>query len=210
MIKEKFGEKLEQTIQSGLPFLFKREIDPNILSIGGAGVCCASALALGFGEFFLGSVLLALGGLFDLVDGIVARHFGVETRFGAFLDSTLDRLVDMVVLLALVIHYAVTGDPFVASVAGLCLVTSVLTSYAKARADAMGVHLPGGVVERGERILLIALGGFLGFMEPALWILALGSVVTVAQRFEAARRGLSQSSGDSGEKNSGGEWLHEK
>ena len=119
MIKEKFGQNLERVIDSGLPILLKRPIDPNLLSTAGAVVCCASALALGMGEFFIGSILLGVGGLFDLVDGVVARHFGVATPFGAFLDSTLDRLVDMVVLLALVVHYALAADTTMAYVSGV-------------------------------------------------------------------------------------------
>lgn len=210
MIKEKFGQNLERAIDSGLPILLKRPIDPNLLSTVGAVVCCASAFALGMGEFFIGSILLGIGGLFDLVDGVVARHFGVATPFGAFLDSTLDRLVDMVVLLALVVHYALTGDTTMVYVGGLVLVASVLTSYIKARAEAMGISLPGGIVERGERIFLVAAGGFFGLMEPALWLLALASVATVIQRFEAARRGLSHEVQDPEAEGNEGEWVHEK
>ena len=210
MIKEKFGEQVERAIQAGLPVLFKRPIDPNWLSLSGAVVCCAAAVALGMGEFVIGGLLLGLGGLFDLVDGTMARHFGVATAFGAFLDSTLDRLVDMVVLLALVIHYALTGHETLCGVAGVGLVASVLTSYTKARAEAMGVSLPGGIIERGERVLLIAAGGVFGLMGPALWVLAVGSTATVVQRFESARRHLGQEreKGDADERS--GEWVHEK
>ena len=212
MIKEKFGENLERALESALPVLLKRPIDPNLLSVGGAVVCCASAVALGMGEFFIGSILLGVGGLFDLVDGVVARHFDVVTRFGAFLDSTLDRLGDMVVLLALVIHFGLADNVTMASVSGFVLVASVLTSYTKARAEAMGIALPGGFVERGERIFLLAAGGFFGLMEPTLWILAVGSLTTVVQRFEAARRGLAQEDehGDEKKESSRGEWVHEK
>ncbi|MEE3327091.1 MAG: CDP-alcohol phosphatidyltransferase family protein [Myxococcota bacterium] len=210
MIKEKFGENLERAIDSGLPILLKRPIDPNLLSVAGAAVCCASAVALGMGEFFLGSVLLGVGGLFDLIDGVVARHFGIATPFGAFLDSTLDRLVDMVVLLALVVHYALAENATMACVAGVVLVASVLTSYIKARGESMGISLPGGFVERGERIFVVAAGGFFGLMEPALWLLAIASVATVVQRFEGARRGLSHEAQDPEKESSGGEWVHEK
>ncbi|MFP6640217.1 MAG: CDP-alcohol phosphatidyltransferase family protein [Myxococcota bacterium] len=210
MIKEKFGDQVERVIQLGLPILFKRPIDPNLLSLSGALICCAAAVALGFGEFLVGGLLLGLGGLFDLVDGVVARYFGVATAFGAFLDSTLDRLVDMVVLLALVIHYALTGHPTLAGVAGVGLVASVLTSYTKARAEAMGVSLPGGIIERGERVFLIAAGGVFGLMAPALWVLAVGSTATVVQRFGSARRHLGPESEKSDAAGGSGEWVHEK
>ena len=126
------------------------------------------------------------------------------------LRSEVDRLVDMVVLLALVVHYAVTGDTTMAYVSGVVLVASVLTSYIKARAEAMGISLPGGFVERGERIFVVAAGGFFGLMGPALWLLAIASVATVVQRFEAARRGLSHEAEEPEAEGNEGEWVHEK
>jgi CDP-diacylglycerol--glycerol-3-phosphate 3-phosphatidyltransferase len=188
VIKDKFGHKLDQWIQTIFPFLFKRPVDPNLLTVVGAGVCLAAAVAFGMGEFVLGGLLLTLGGLCDLVDGVVARHFGISSAFGAFLDSTLDRLVDMAVLLALVVFYVGQGDVTTALVAGVGLVSSVLTSYTKARAEAIDVSMPGGFVERGERIVLIVAGGVLGLMQPALWVLAVGATATVVQRFDSARR----------------------
>ena len=190
MIKDKFGDRLDQWIQAIFPFLFKRPVDPNLLTVVGAGVCLAAAVAFGMGQFVLGAVLLGLGGLCDLVDGVVARHFDISSRFGAFLDSTFDRLVDMAVLLALVFHYMTVGDVTTALVAGVGLVSSVLTSYTKARAEAIQVSMPGGFVERGERVVLIIAGGLFGLMVPALWILAVGATATVVQRFDIARRGF--------------------
>jgi CDP-diacylglycerol--glycerol-3-phosphate 3-phosphatidyltransferase len=120
----------------------------------------------------------------------VARHFDISTAFGAFLDSTLDRLVDMAILLALVIHYASAGDLTTSLVAGIGMVASVLTSYTKARAESIDVSLPGGIVERGERIVLLLLGAFSGLMPAALWVLAVGATATVVQRFTSARRAM--------------------
>lgn len=188
MIKEKFGSKLDQWIQTIFPFLFKKPVDPNLLTVVGAGICVAAAVAFGMGHFRLGALLLWLGGMCDLVDGVVARHWQISSAFGAFLDSTLDRLVDMAVLLALALYFAQGGDITTAVVAGVGLVSSVLTSYTKARAEAIDVSMPGGFIERGERVVLIVAGGLLGLMEPALWILAVGATATVVQRFESARR----------------------
>jgi len=198
VIKEKYGHKLDQWIKTILPFLFKRPVDPNLLTVIGAGVSVAGAIAFGMGQFVVGGLLLTLGGLCDLVDGVVARHFGISSAFGAFLDSTLDRLVDMAVLLALVVHYMDAGDLTTALVAGVGLVSSVLTSYTKARAESIDVSMPGGFIERGERIVLIVAGGILGIMQPALWVLAVGSTATVVQRFDAARRGFSSQRRDDG------------
>lgn len=192
MIKEKYGPKLDQWIQALFPMLFKSPIDPNLLTVVGAGICLVAAAAFGMGYFLTGALLLALGGLCDLVDGVVARHWQISTEFGGFLDSTLDRLVDMAVLIALVIHYAQAGDLTTACVAAMGLMASVLTSYTKARAEAIDLPMSGGFIERGERVFLLVAGGALGLMQPALWILAVGATATVVQRFDAARKGLDQ------------------
>jgi CDP-diacylglycerol--glycerol-3-phosphate 3-phosphatidyltransferase len=128
------------------------------------------------------------GGFFDLVDGVVARHRGISTTFGGFLDSTLDRFVDVVLFVGLLVFYAGQGDALTALAVSLGLVASVLTSYAKARADQVIGNLRGGLLERGERIGLLAAGAVLGFMPLALWLLALGGSITVAQRFSIAYR----------------------
>lgn len=196
VIKEKFGDRVDGVVQGAFPFLFVRRIDPNSLTVAGALVCLLAALALGMGEFLLGGALLALGGLCDLVDGVVARFHGISTSFGSFLDSTLDRLVDTTVLLALVLYFALGGDASTAIVAAVALIASVLTSYTKARAESIDLPLPGGLIERGERIGLVVAGAFLDLMVPALWILALGGSATVVQRFLNARKGLAESSVD--------------
>ena len=192
MIKDKFGKGLDHWVKTFAPFLFKREIDPNLLTVVGTLICMAAAVAYGRGEFLAGALLLWVGGLFDLVDGVVARHFGCSSAFGAFLDSTLDRLVDMAVLLGLVIYFAGAGDPVTACVAGVALVASVLTSYTKARAESLDIDLPGGIIERGERVILLVAGGMFGHMELMIWVLAVGATATVVQRFTAARRNLDQ------------------
>ena len=192
MIKDKFGKELDGWVKTGLPFLFKREVNPNLLTVLGTLVCVVAAWAYGRGEFLTGALLLWGGGMFDLVDGVVARHQGRSSAFGAFLDSTLDRLVDMAVLIALAIHFAATGDLVTAWVAGVALVASILTSYTKARAESLDIDLPGGIVERGERIILLVAGGVFGQMELMIWVLAVGATATVVQRFTAARRDLDQ------------------
>jgi CDP-diacylglycerol--glycerol-3-phosphate 3-phosphatidyltransferase len=110
--------------------------------------------------------------------------------FGAFLDSTMDRLVDMVVLLGIVMHYALAGQAGTVLLASVVLVASVMTSYAKARAEAYVPQLSGGTFERGERVALLAIGGILQVMVPILWLLAIGATFTVVQRFASAHREL--------------------
>lgn len=186
MIKEKLGDRLDGWIHTALPFLFSRPIDPNLLTVVGALVSLLAAAAFAAGWFVIGGVGILAGGFFDLVDGVVARHHGTTTRFGAFLDSTLDRLVDMALLLGIALYFARVGRSDVVLLAGVALIASVLVSYSKACAEHYVPEIKVGILERGERVGLLAAGGILGLIVPALWVVAIGSSVTVIQRFDRA------------------------
>ncbi len=190
MIKEKLGKHLDRWIHVAFPFLFKRPVNPNLLTVLGTAVSVGAAWAFAEGHFRVGALVMLAGGFFDLVDGVVARHFGTSTSFGAFLDSTLDRLVDMVVMLGLVMYYGAQGEWVPQMLASVILVSTIMTSYAKARAELMIPHLPGGMLERGERVGILAAGGLFGVMVPALWVLAIGTTWTAAQRIAVAYREL--------------------
>ena len=188
MIKEKLGHRIDGWIHTLFPFLFWRPLNPDAMTVFGTVVAGASGLAFAEGAFATAGVLLLAGGFFDLVDGVVARHFGIATRFGAFLDSSLDRVVDLLAMLGLVAFYVraeATGWALLSTWIG---VATILTSYAKARAELMIERMPGGLLERGERIGLLATGAILGLIEPILILLAIGSTVTVGQRFLYAYR----------------------
>ncbi len=186
MIKSSFGDRPDRWIHRLLPFLFRRPLNANALTVMGALVSLGAAVELARGAFLAGGLLILAGGFFDLVDGVVARHHGTSTSFGAFLDSTLDRFVDVVLLLGLIVHYGSAGDVATVVVTGVALTGTVLTSYAKARAETRIAKLEGGLLERAERIVLLAAGAILGWMVPVLWLLAAGSMLTVAQRFRVA------------------------
>ncbi|MAG31787.1 MAG: CDP-alcohol phosphatidyltransferase [Deltaproteobacteria bacterium] len=192
VIKEKLGHRIDGWIHTLFPFLFWRPIPPDLLTVTGTVVASAAGLAFAGGQPRLAGVLLLVGGFFDLVDGVVARHFGISTRFGAFLDSSLDRVVDILVMLGLVTFFARRGDSIGIVLCALILVASVLTSYAKARAERILERMPGGLLERGERIGLLALGALVGVLWPILWLLAVGTLVTVGQRFLYAYREMAQ------------------
>jgi len=192
MIKAKLGDPLDAWLQALLPFLFRHPLNPNLLTILGTLVSLGAAAGFAFGQFRWAGVLILAGGFFDLVDGVIARHQGTASTFGAFLDSTLDRLVDMGILLGIVVHYAGRGEPGLVLLAGYALVATVLVSYAKARAELFVPVLEGGLLERGERIGLLAAGAILGFMVPALWVVAVGATITVVQRFALAYREMAE------------------
>jgi CDP-diacylglycerol--glycerol-3-phosphate 3-phosphatidyltransferase len=180
--------------------LLRAGVSPNAVTV--AGTAGAVAAAIGFGgngHFIAGTLLVTLFALTDLIDGTMARLSTGPTKFGALLDSTMDRIVDGAIFGAVVYWYATRGDrPTV--VAGLiCLVAGQIVSYVKARAEGLGLSGNVGIAERLERLVLAGLGGLLtgagvGWGLPAaLWLLAVLSVVTVWQRvrfvYQQDRRG---------------------
>jgi len=192
VIKAKFGDRLDEWLRRFLPFLFRRRLNPNVLTVVGALICLVGAGAFSAGWLVTGGVLMLAGGAFDLLDGVVARSHGIATRFGAFLDSTLDRAVDMALLLGIAMHYVLEGEPGRVLLAGYVLATSVLVSYTQARAELVVPSFRVGLFERGERILVLGAGALFGFLVAALWIVAIGSTATVIQRFARAHREMSR------------------
>jgi phosphatidylglycerophosphate synthase len=188
VIKAKVGDRIDGWLKRGLPFLFARPVDPNALTVIGTCVSLLAAYELAAGAFVAGGLLILAGGAFDLVDGVVARHHGTATSFGAFLDSTMDRLVDMALLLGITLYFARQGDVGLVLLTGYTLAVSVLVSYAQAKAEQLVPDFSVGLFERGERIVLLAAGAIFGLLVPALWIVALGSSVTVVQRIVRAHR----------------------
>lgn len=197
MIKAKVGERLDAGIRAVFPFLFRHRLSPNVLSVLGVVVSLAGAWALGTGAFVAGGLLALGGGLFDLVDGAVARHQGRASAFGAFLDSTLDRVVDMGLLLGVLFHYAHAGATGVALLTAAALVATVLVSYTKARAESVLPDFGGGFFERAERIGVLVLGALTGYLPLAVGVIAVGSAVTAGQRVLRARREMDRNGGGS-------------
>ena len=195
MIKARFGDRLDGWLEAVLPFLFRRPVNPNVLTVIGTLISVGAGVAFATGRFVLGAVLILVGGVFDLVDGVIARHHGIATAFGAFLDSTLDRLADMAMLLGVMLHYAALGDAGTVLLGGVAMIASVLTSYAKARAEQFLPSFEGGFLERGERLTILGLGAISGYMVVALWILAVAGSATVAYRFGIAYRELARLDG---------------
>ena len=191
MLKARFGQDFDERIARTLPFLFHRRVHPNALSLVGLCVSLGGAFAFAEGQLRLGAGVVVLGGVFDLVDGVVARRQGRATSFGGFLDSSLDRVVDMALLLGLLMHYARGGDSALAWLTALALVASVMVSYTKARAESVLGDFEGGLLERAERIVILVLGGLFDVMPLALALVALGSLITAGQRIALAQRRMS-------------------
>jgi CDP-diacylglycerol--glycerol-3-phosphate 3-phosphatidyltransferase len=192
VLKARFGYDFDERIARALPFLFHPRVHPNALSLVGLAVSLTGAWSFAEGRFRQGALIVLLGGVFDLVDGVVARRQGRVTTFGGFLDSSLDRVVDMALLLGLMMYYARGGEPALAWLAALALVATVLVSYTKARAESVLPGFEGGILERAERIVILVAGGLAGAMPLALAVVALGSAITAGQRIAQAQRRMAE------------------
>ncbi len=177
--------------------LLRAGVGPDAVTLAGTvGVAVGALALLSRGAFLLGSMVVLVSVLTDMLDGAMARERGSSTRFGAWLDSTCDRVADAALFAALAWWFTGAGDDRTsAAVALYCLVGGVVVSYAKARAEGLGLRCDVGIAERAERIALVLLGTFLvGLGAPAqvlpllLWVLAAATTVTIAQRAADVRR----------------------
>ena len=175
--------------------LARRRINPNLLTVTGVLINVLSGVLFGLGQFFWAGVILIIANLFDMLDGQVARRTGQVTRFGGFLDSTLDRVSDMAAFVGLMTFYARDTElhsTLNVLLAGLAMVGSVLVSYAAARAESLIEKCDVGFLRRPERVVLLIIGAlsthpnseslFANRMPAVLWILAVGSFWTFAYR----------------------------
>ncbi len=195
MFGSSIGRAGQRIIDTMVRWLARGHINPNILTSVGVAINVGSGLLFGFGLFFWAGIVLIVANLFDMLDGQVARLSGRVTSFGGFLDSSLDRLSDMVVFVGLMVFYArATEDHSTLNVflAGAGLMGSVMVSYASARAESMIPKCDVGFLRRPERVVLFIIGAlstvpgsnnfFANRMPAVLWVLAIGSYWTFAHR----------------------------
>ena len=178
MLGNKFGHFLDvplSSIAKRIPF------SPNTITISGFLITITAALILPY-DLRLGGIFIVFGGVFDMLDGIVARTKGKSTRFGAFLDSVLDRFSDAVLFIAVTWYFAQRENYTGALVCLGALVGAFLISYARARAEGLGESCHTGIMERPERIVLLAFGAITGWILPVMWGLLVLTYVTVIQR----------------------------
>jgi CDP-diacylglycerol--glycerol-3-phosphate 3-phosphatidyltransferase len=186
MLSARLSGRLDKLLDWAVRLVAReREIAPNILTIVGLAISLAAAasFALGLWRLRLGGVLILAAGLFDMLDGAVARVSGSETQFGAFLDSVLDRYSDIGILIGLIVFYSLEDQTTNLILSCTVLAGSLLTSYTRARAESLiSRKCNVGLVERPERIILLAAGAISDYMPVALWALAFLTNVTALQR----------------------------
>ncbi len=169
--------------------LLRAGVSANAVTVVGSAVIVAAAVGLATrGWLITATIVITLVALTDMLDGAIARASGGTSRFGALLDSTMDRISDGAVFGALAYWLATVGDRWSLAAALVCLVTGQVISYVRARAEGLGFTANVGIAERAERLIIVGLGalayglGFHAVLDVALWVLAVLSVITIGQR----------------------------
>jgi CDP-diacylglycerol--glycerol-3-phosphate 3-phosphatidyltransferase len=130
----------------------------------------------------IAGVVMLLGGLFDALDGAVARESNRMSAFGAFLDSTLDRLSEATIFVGIIYFYAAAAHPYESLLAGVAMTFSLLTSYARARAEGLNIECQVGLLERAGRVVILSAFSMAGLLTVGLGLVAAGAFITTAQR----------------------------
>ena len=158
------------------------KIHPNVLTFIGLLINIAAAALLAVGQFWQAGLVIIGAGLFDMVDGRVARETNQVTRFGGFFDSVLDRYSDLALLVGLLVWYGAINRPFYVVLTAIVMTGSVMVSYTRARAENTIPLCKVGFMERPERVVLLIIGALFDRMAPALWVIAIMSNITVIHR----------------------------
>jgi phosphatidylglycerophosphate synthase len=178
MIGNLFGHFLDKPLSSAAK---KIPLDPNTITITGFMVTIMASLILAH-NLFWGGILVLISGLFDMFDGIVARTNNKSSQFGAFLDSVLDRYSDSFLFLGLAWYFLQAASITGVSLSLMTMVGALLISYTRARAEGLGKDCKVGLMERPERIVLMAFGALTGWILPVMWTMLVLTHVTVFQR----------------------------
>lgn len=157
-------------------------IHPNVLTFLGLVINIAAAILFAKGSFRWAGVVVICAGLFDMVDGRVARATDRVTQFGGFFDSVLDRYSDLALYMGLLVYYASINRFFYIVLTAIVMTGSVMVSYVRARAECTIPKCKVGFLERPERVVLIIIGALVNRMAPVLWVIAVLSNLTVAHR----------------------------
>ena len=211
---ERSGERLQifnVVARAGVPrvfgplagWLLRRHVSPDAVTVAGTLGVLIGAIGFGArGQLVIATVIVTLSAFTDLVDGTMARMSGRTGKFGAFLDSTMDRIADGAIFAAVAYWLGTQGRHLGAAAALICLVAGQVVSYAKARAEGLGMTANIGVAERAERLIIVGVGGLLAQLvwtyaiDVALWVLAVLSIVTIGQRIFVVHRQDRTASGD--------------
>jgi phosphatidylglycerophosphate synthase len=198
-VKQEYTQAAREILQRSMRSVAKTKLTPDMLTLAGVVLCIAGAVLVGFEEhneklfFWLGGVVFVAGSVADILDGALARAASKGTVFGAFLDSSFDRVGEAVMLAAIGLAFMKDGNEWGVVVSSLAVGGSFLVSYTRAKAEALGLRGDVGFGSRVERVVLISVGLGLapwGWLEWPIYALAAVAWVTVGQRILFVRRQL--------------------
>ena len=175
--------------------LIESRLTPNAISLTGLALCVVAAVLVWEEYFFLGGIAFIVGSICDTLDGRYSRMSGKGTPFGAFLDSTLDRIEEGIVLTAIAVRFAMAGNEEAVAGCMIAVLASLMVSYTRARAEALGVECKVGIADRAVRVVILSAGLVffsLDLLAPAVYVLAALSTITVFQRIWHVRKELTR------------------
>ena len=181
-ITRAIGSGSNQVIRLIVRGLALSRIHPNVLTFLGLVINMVAAYMLAVGQFRWAAAVIIGAGLFDMVDGRVARETNPVTRFGGFFESVLDRYSDCALLVGLLVWYGSINRPFYVVLTAVAMAASVMISYTRARAENSIPMCKVGFMERPERVVLVIIGALFDHMAPVLWVIAVLGNLTVVHR----------------------------
>ena len=198
-VKQGYTNGARRIASGSVGGLARMDVNPNALTAAGVGLCAVAAVLVFFEHrgdvlfFWLAAAVFVAGSLLDILDGALARRSGKQSPFGAFLDSTTDRVSEAAVLGAIALVFARHGDTVALAFTIAAIAASFLVSYTRARAEALGLRGDVGLGSRAERVVVITTGLVLapwGLLPWAIYLLAATAWLTVAQRILSVRAQL--------------------
>lgn len=178
MLSSYLGHFLDRPLS---PVAKRLKVNPNVITVTGFLITTAAAITIPY-NLKLGGILILCGGLFDMLDGVIARVNNRSTNFGAFLDSVLDRYADSFLLIGFLWFFLKNNSILGMFLSLGALVGTLIISYTRARAEGLGRDCHTGLMERPERIILMIFGALTGLVLPIMWIMLVLTHVTVVQR----------------------------
>jgi len=183
-----YKEALRQLLHPLVRLLSAMRVRPDSLTAIGWALATVAAVLFALGHVGAAGAVMLFAGLFDALDGAVARESGRMSAFGAFLDSTLDRLSESAIFAGVIFFYAASARPFEALLTGVAMAFSLGTSYVRARAEGLGIPCEVGLLERAGRVVILSVFSLAGFLTAGIALVAAGALITTAQRILHVRR----------------------
>ena len=190
LFTQKIQDRYRSLLRPAIRFIAQSGISPNSLTLAGLIITSTASAALILQQLRIGGILILIGGMCDSIDGSLARSTGKESRFGALLDSIVDRLSEFVMFFGIIAYFMRMQDHTTAVVAFVALCGSIMVSYSRARAEGLGFEAELGFMQRAERIVLLGAGALFHpvLFKLSIWLVAIFANFTAWQRIAHAYR----------------------